>query len=141
MTVGLIGYGYWGKILERNLPNLSYIYDPALHHNKVLSNLLEKSDHVFIASPTVTHFELVERALLEGCHVFCEKPLCLESEQVDSLFKIANKKKLKLLKKIEFEHVPNLLNNCPEIIKQQIEAEPWLFRHGDEKSENSNSIS
>ena len=43
--------------------------------------------------------------------------------------------KLKLLKKIEFGHVPNLLNNCPEIIKQQIEAEPWLFRHGDEKSE------
>lgn len=40
--------------------------------------------------------------------------------------------KLKLLKKIEFGHVPNLLNACPETIKQQIEAEPW---HGDKKSE------
>lgn len=95
--IGLIGRGYWGKILEKNT-KFDLVYDVAYPEisTSSLSELLEKCDHVFVATPFDTHYDIVKQALLKGCHVFCEKPLCRTMKQVDELYDLANKKHLKL---------------------------------------------
>ena len=52
---------------------------------------LQKTDVVFIASPTETHFEYLH-ALSESYqgYIFCEKPPCGSSEELDSLSRFAD---------------------------------------------------
>ena len=97
MKVGLIGYGYWGRIIRSNLDCEPMIFDPNVESfSSNLNNLLEESTHVFVASPAHTHFDIVSQALDKGCHVFCEKPLTTTYEQSKLLYKKADYKNLNL---------------------------------------------
>lgn len=101
INCALIGYGYWGHILEKYIKNdsrfeLKYIYD--LNQNPVLSldELIEchSLEAVFLCTPADTHYELSKKFLARGVHVFCEKPLAKKAEEVQSLICIAKQKKL-----------------------------------------------
>ena len=74
MKVGLIGYGYWGKILKRNIETITNnkiaIYDPYIN----VINDINDCDKIFIATPVSSHKETVEKYLRLGKDVFCEKP-------------------------------------------------------------------
>ena len=91
--VALIGYGYWGPKLARNINNsnnlqIDYIVDnnkknlDKAKNDFPLSRRLtnyksfnkEEIDIVVISSPTRTHFNIVN-FFLENCHVLIEKPL------------------------------------------------------------------
>lgn len=92
----VIGAGYWGRNLIRNLDSLNALYgfcetDPAVRsehqtrypHAAVYPTPAaafadDQVDAVAIATPAVTHGELVAGALSAGKHVFVEKPLCLD---------------------------------------------------------------
>ncbi len=87
----LLGYGYWGKILERYIDEsldfeLKSIY---AHRNQVeiLSRIKddETIQAVFIATSIDSHFELCKMMLKAGKHVFCEKPLSKYAEEIDEL--------------------------------------------------------
>lgn len=95
--IGLIGLGYWGNILKKNI-SFDYIFDIKKELSNVdsLDELLDKSNCVFVATPFDTHYGIVKKALEKNCHVFCEKPFCRENEQVEELFELALKKNLKL---------------------------------------------
>ena len=78
----LIGYGYWGRILEKYLNkseyiDLCYIYDPILYQGISIETILTDSeiDAAFVCTPIDTHYEIVKDLLMCGKHVFCEKPL------------------------------------------------------------------
>jgi predicted dehydrogenase len=113
---GVIGYGYWGPHLVRNLsamPNSSVdvIADldderlaraaasfshPRLTHD--VRALFESDlDAVMIATPVHTHFALAKAALLAGKHVFVEKPLAVRVEEVEELVALARERNLALM--------------------------------------------
>ena len=113
--IGLIGVGYWGKNLLRNLHSLDALvgcYDSSSQNLEKLSN--EYTDVIFfknlddlfnnkdiiavcIATPAVTHGDMVIKALNAGKHVFVEKPMCLDIEQAKQIIKLSEILKLKLM--------------------------------------------
>jgi len=117
ITVGVVGYGYWGPNFVRNFTEidnveLRYICDlrldhldrhrnryPTLRLTQDYSELLaDKSlDAITIATPVDSHFSLAKQALLAGKHVLLSKPMCRNSAQCEELIAIADERKLVLM--------------------------------------------
>src|SRR5260370_36615150 len=94
LRVGVIGYGYWGPNVVRNLQGLetcqvAAICDgnpaalerarrvyPTVELTMDSSELLTSAqiDAIAVVTPVWTHFELAKSALQNGKHVFVEKP-------------------------------------------------------------------
>jgi len=107
----LIGYGYWGKNLLRNLTEICTndevtIAETSVEKRKQLKafhpNLIifESAEHAFsanditafiIAVETPQHFQLAKRALELGKHVLVEKPLTTSLAEAEELVMLANK--------------------------------------------------
>jgi predicted dehydrogenase len=117
VKVGVIGYGYWGPNVVRNLQsipgaevaavcdksctsrrrvhkNCPGIYVTADAEELVTSPEL---DAVAIVTPVWTHFELAKSALGNGKHVFIEKPLTSNAAQAEQLINLAVQKNLKIM--------------------------------------------
>jgi predicted dehydrogenase len=117
VRVGVIGYGYWGPNIVRNLrgldsakvemvcdknfaalararksyPEIRTVSDPA----EILSS--PEIDAVAIITPVWTHYELAKRALENGKHIFVEKPFTSTSAQAEELIELAARKKLTIM--------------------------------------------
>jgi predicted dehydrogenase len=117
ITVGVIGYGYWGPNLVRNFAETSgarvgYVSDvsearlaiasrryPGISVSTAPEALIADPavDAVVIATPVDTHFELALKALRAGKHVLVEKPLTSTSEQALRLIDEAARRRLVLM--------------------------------------------
>ena len=102
-NVALVGAGYWGKNLVRNvarLGRLAAVCDTseairarvALDHPDVpvtgeLDGLLAREDvgAVMIAVPAPAHFAVAKAALEAGKHVYVEKPITLDVGEAEAL--------------------------------------------------------
>lgn len=97
MKIGLIGFGYWGKIIYNNLKKIDcevIVCDNEseleIVEYKNYRDLINKNiDYVFVITPTVFHFDCVKFFLEKGINVFCEKPLSLSSLECSELFKLS----------------------------------------------------
>lgn len=81
MKICIIGNGYWGKIIEKNLYNLGYSEIKII--DKVLNNyheLTDEFDYYFIATPFSTH-----KSILNDLSNFSEKRIWSEKPLVESL--------------------------------------------------------
>ncbi len=78
-------------------------------------------DAVYVALPNALHFEYCRQALEHGKHVLCEKPLVLESRQLDTLEALAGKKNLKLMECFWYRFHP-LVALVRETIKRELGA-------------------
>jgi len=91
MKNGLLGFGYWGKILSSNIDSLTgqkpVVHDPQC--GIINKEEIGLCDNIFIATPAITHDELVSDFLSKGKNVFCEKPLCLSSTMAKNLYEIS----------------------------------------------------
>ena len=69
VRVGVVGLGYWGPNLARNLPNARM--------TDTLEDLLgdDELDAIVLATPVPTHAELAVAVARAGKHCFVEKPL------------------------------------------------------------------
>jgi predicted dehydrogenase len=114
---GVIGYGYWGPNVVRNLASLEGSrvlaiaeINPAARQRaqkaypgiKVAPNsseVIESSeiDAIAIVSPVWTHYELAKAALENGKHVFVEKPFTSNTAQGEELINLAQQKNLKIM--------------------------------------------
>jgi len=114
---GVIGYGYWGPNIVRNLRMLDgakviAICDKSsaalrragqLYPGVILTNdyndLVQSAeiDAIAIITPVWTHFDLARKALRNGKHVFVEKPFTATSRQAEELIELAAQKKLKIM--------------------------------------------
>jgi len=114
---GVIGYGYWGPNVVRNLQSLPgaeivCVCDQNLDSRKrfhkahpnvyvtadakeVLSS--PEIDAVAIVTPVWTHFELAKTALENDKHVFVEKPFTSNVAQAEQLITLAERKNLKIM--------------------------------------------
>jgi predicted dehydrogenase len=114
---GVIGYGYWGPNIVRNLhgipgAEISSVCDksPASRKraHKTYPNIYVTADAtevisspeidaVAIITPVWTHFELAKAALEHGKHIFVEKPFTSNAAQAEQLIELAQKKNLKIM--------------------------------------------
>jgi len=117
VRVGVIGYGYWGPNVVRNLQSLencqlvticdknsdslrraSRVY-PGVELTVDFSELLTSPqiDAVAVVTPVWTHFELAKAALQNGKHVFVEKPFTSTPQQAEELIELAERSNLKIM--------------------------------------------
>jgi predicted dehydrogenase len=99
VAVGLVGYGWWGKTIAKQLAGNPWLHvaavaeqdaavfssmaaDPllagvGLHHSA--QSLLDQPglEAVILCTPHLEHAAQIAAAAARGLHVFCEKPLCL----------------------------------------------------------------
>lgn len=117
MKFGVIGYGYWGPNVVRNLTTLEGSkllaiaeISPAARMRaqkaypgiKVTSDASEvilstEIDALAIVTPVWTHYELAKAALENGKHVFVEKPFTSNSAQGEELIDLALRKNLTIM--------------------------------------------
>jgi len=117
IKVGVIGYGYWGPNIVRNLlshPDISVAVVADQRKQRLLA--LKKTypsiatvsegkdviaakgiDAIAIATPVNSHYSLVRAALAAGKHVLVEKPLAASLRDAESLVTYARKKSLVLM--------------------------------------------
>jgi len=114
---GVIGYGYWGPNVVRNLNQLdgskvvavsdkspaalkrfSRAY-PEITASSDSSELIlsPKVDAIAVVTPVWTHYELAKAALENGKHVFVEKPFTSNTAQAEELINLAAQKNLKIM--------------------------------------------
>src|SRR5713101_5969601 len=117
IRVGILGYGYWGPNIVRNLdsiestcvevvcdkspqalarlkrahPNIPATSDPS----EVLTS--PRIDAVAVITPVWTHYELAKTALENGKHVFVEKPFTASTAQAEELIELAARKNLTIM--------------------------------------------
>ncbi len=113
----VIGYGYWGPKVVRNLHGLDSakvlaICDqsetslrrakqayPGIRATTDFAELLSAPDidAIAVITPVWTHFELAKSALNNGKHVFVEKPFTSTSAQAEQLIDLAEQKNLQIM--------------------------------------------
>lgn len=117
VRVGVIGFGYWGPNIVRNLSaldgcELKAVCDkspaalkragkayPGVLMTMDANDILRSPeiDAVAVITPVWTHFELAKAALENGKHVFVEKPLTSTSAQAEELIALAERKNLQIM--------------------------------------------
>jgi predicted dehydrogenase len=111
LGVSVVGLGYWGPNLVRNLYELDDVEVvsvcdvdtdalaavgrryPAVERTSDVRDLLSdpRVEAVLVATPVSTHFSLASAALEAGKHVFVEKPLAASSAEALELIELAQR--------------------------------------------------
>ena len=114
---GVVGYGYWGPNVVRNLDRLEEAElvavcdkSPAARRKvaKAFPGVLVTDnaadlmsspdiDAIAVVTPVWTHYELAKAALENGKHVFVEKPFTSSAAQAQELIELAARKNLKIM--------------------------------------------
>jgi predicted dehydrogenase len=126
LRFGVVGLGYWGPNLVRNLHELegaevAWICDkrpealrkisqryPAVRCTEQLDDVLldPTVDAVLVATPVSTHYSIAALALGKGKHVFVEKPLAASSEEAEALIALADRQGVVLMPGHTFLYSP-----------------------------------
>lgn len=122
--VAVVGYGYWGPNLVRNLADASdarlvavcdqrperlalvQSRNPGVKVTGSFDEILRDPEihAVAIATPVSTHFRLAMSALMAGKHVFVEKPIASSAEEAERLVEEAERRGLVLAVDHTFIH-------------------------------------
>ncbi len=122
--IAVVGYGYWGPNLVRNIADipdarLIQVCDirkerltqiqaryPTVGVTDDLEEVLRdpRVDAIAIATPVSTHFKIAMKALMAGKHVFVEKPMAATTEEARRLVDEAARRGLKLAVDHTFVH-------------------------------------
>ena len=117
LRFGVIGYGYWGPNIVRNLRNIegcevAGICDqspaarkriqsahPGIPVHSDFKELVKSADvdAIAVITPVWTHYELAKAALENGKHVFVEKPFTSHAAQAEELINLAEQKNLQIM--------------------------------------------
>jgi predicted dehydrogenase len=117
INFGVIGYGYWGPNVVRNLDSLEdarvlAISDtspsatarahkayPGIRITDDAAEVISSTDidAVAIITPVWTHFELAKAALENGKHAFVEKPFTSNAAQAEELIDLAAGNNLRVM--------------------------------------------
>ena len=125
-SVALVGFGYWGPNLARNLqalagPRWRYLVDASPERRERAAQLYpqvsvvpsldemladEEVTAVVVATPAATHAPLTRMLVESGRHVLVEKPLALTTVDAVALAKLAQERGRVLMVGHTFEFVP-----------------------------------
>jgi predicted dehydrogenase len=129
LAVAVVGLGYWGPNLVRNLQEIAVVdrivacdlvplrveavarrfptVSPSTSYDEVLSD--PSVDAVVIATPISTHYPLAAAALRAGKHVMVEKPLAASSEQAADLVRLGEEAGLVVMPGHTFLYSPPVI--------------------------------
>jgi len=117
LKFGVIGYGYWGPNIVRNLRALEGCQvvgicdqtpaarkriqsaNPGVPVYSDANELINSPevDAIAVITPVWTHYELTKAALENGKHVFVEKPFTSTVKQAEELVNLASQKNLQIM--------------------------------------------
>lgn len=117
LKFGVIGYGYWGPNVVRNLDSLEDVKVLAVADNSPMARrrihkaypgvrvtadssevICSKDiDAIAVVTPVWTHYDITKAALENGKHVFVEKPFTSSVAQAEELIELAALKKLQIM--------------------------------------------
>lgn len=117
MNFGVIGYGYWGPNVVRNLASMEgsrvitiaeidsgarmralKAYPGIGVTSDAMDVITAKDiDAVAVITPVWTHYDLAKAALMNGKHVFVEKPFTSNTAQGEELVNLAQQKNLRIM--------------------------------------------
>ena len=136
MNVGVIGFGYWGTNLVRNLQNtkncnVTHIAESEVSRHKQIHELYpdieiesfdaiiknSNIDAVVIATSISSHYELAKAALENDKHVLVEKPMTNSEKNAQELIKLS-----KLKNKILMADHTYLYSGAVQEIKKLLDA-------------------
>ena len=136
MNVGVIGFGYWGTNLVRNLQNtkncnVTHIAESEVSRHKQIHELypdieIESFDEIIknsdvdavvIATHISSHYELAKAALENDKHVLVEKPMTSSEKNAQELIKLS-----KLKNKILMADHTYLYSGAVQEIKKSLDA-------------------
>lgn len=146
LRVAVLGYGYWGPNLVRNLHKfpdcqVAVVADldrrrldmvarnyPAVEVTQDHMATISRADidAVVVATPPRTHYELAKKGLEEGKHVLVEKPLAGNSRDASHLVELADKSKLSLMVDHTFVY-SGPVRKIRELIKSGELGEVWYI--------------
>ncbi|MBZ5608252.1 MAG: Gfo/Idh/MocA family oxidoreductase [Acidobacteriia bacterium] len=146
IQVAILGYGYWGPNLARNIavnpechlvaiadPRIDRLADaqrryPGIETCESPGDLLKRKDidAFAIATPPRSHFELALAALRHGKHVLVEKPLAGSSEQAECLIGEAERRGLTLMVDHTFVYTGAVRKIC-ELVKDPEFGEVYYY--------------
>lgn len=125
LRFAVIGLGYWGPKIVRNLealPRAQVVMVADLDAYRLASFAASRPwiktttrvedifqsdvDGVIIATPVRTHYQLAKRALLHGKHVLVEKPLTSSVVEAEELVTLARQQQRILMVGHTFEYSP-----------------------------------
>jgi predicted dehydrogenase len=125
LRFGVIGWGYWGPKIARNLSSVpqaavTMVADtdlyrlaalaasqPAIQTTTRVEEMLHSDvDGVVIAAPVRVHYRLAKEALLAGKHVLVEKPLTTSVAEAEELIALAHEQQRVLMVGHTFEYNP-----------------------------------
>lgn len=136
VRAAVVGLGYWGPNLVRNLHELPdaelvavcdlreealakvALRYPAVTTTTRFEDVLEDEsiEAVLIATPVSTHFPLASAAMRAGKHVFVEKPLAISAGEVLQLISIADRSERVLMPGHTFLYSPPV-NTIRDLIR------------------------
>jgi predicted dehydrogenase len=117
LKFGVIGYGYWGPNIVRNLDGVEGVRIHAIADHSATARQRAQAkyqgarvtadacevissvdiDAVAIVTPVWTHFELAKAALENGKHIFVEKPFTSTAAQAEELINLAARQNLQIM--------------------------------------------
>ncbi|MGC1851305.1 MAG: Gfo/Idh/MocA family oxidoreductase [Solirubrobacterales bacterium] len=142
---GIVGYGYWGPNLARNVADSQDFrllgmceldegriadFKSKFREIKVdreLDWMLvdPRIDAVAVATPPSTHYALAKRALQAGKHVLVEKPLAVTSAEAIELIQLAREVDRVLMPGHTFVYSP-AVNKVDELIREEVLGEIYF---------------
>jgi predicted dehydrogenase len=145
IRTAVVGYGYWGPNIVRNLlerPEFEFAAlcdrddgrraafakrHPGMRAERDIDVVLgdPEIDAVSIATPPRTHFELVKAALEAGKHVLVEKPLATTEDDARALIELSDERKLTLMPGHTFLYSPPV-NKVRELIESGVMGELYF---------------
>ncbi len=151
VNMSVIGAGYWGKKVIREILNVSHItgrvnlcsvvdnspsmleqcmrefgpLDYRLSYQGLLSDSTTSAVH--ICSPNSTHFEVASNFLRSKKHVLVEKPLALRSREAEELVRLAEAKR-KVLAVGHVHRFNNGLNELRRVVQSGLLGDIYYLR-------------
>jgi predicted dehydrogenase len=145
LGVALVGYGYWGPNLARNVAESPEMRLHALcerdaqrgaafaqrfpgvpvHEDFDVVLADPNVDAVLVATPPATHHGLVKRALLAGKHVLVEKPLATTTADAVELVDLAEREDLVLMPGHTFVYSP-AVNTVRQLLTEGVIGEVYF---------------
>jgi predicted dehydrogenase len=103
LNIGIVGLGYWGKIILRNLRELGYKniticeqseidwHEIGERYRQITDYRELECDYVFVITPVSSHYDVCGHFLRQGCKVFCEKPLDTDLDKCNELYELGER--------------------------------------------------
>jgi predicted dehydrogenase len=115
MKICIIGHGYWGNILHKNIMELGHndiqLIDIKLNNTHLLD---DRYDIYFVTTPFSTHYDiLLKLSEYKNKKIWCEKPLVETTEKLTEIYKLMEINNNKLF--VDWVYT---FNNCVRRLKE-----------------------